>query len=1635
MTEVQHATAAADIRSQTLALLHFSAQDDAQSRAHNTPPGSGAGLQRTLIEHWLGALEAEDLVGLHAPGLAPLLGPGFAALARLPPGGCQVVPLHYTDARGGVSTALLMHNPDMPFLVDSFVMALRRLQIGSQAVLNAVLTVHRDSVGAITEVTRARTGGEALESFVLCLLQEELDADRLAGLVAALQMVAADAAAVQRDSYAMNSAMTAVAALAGRSAGQSVSADDARETAAFLEWAIDGGFETFGYAFYPAVPGARELHRDLDSRIGVLRDTSHPVYDKCLAGIPGEYDTLAARASALSVVKADIESTLHRDQHLDFIGVRERDGAGAIVGEHCFIGLFSRAASLTPLAQLPFVRGRIQQVLLLAGVRREGFRAEKFLEILESLPRTEVFESDPVFLANVCSTVVALYKQPRARVFARRDVYGRHLNLLVYLPRERYSEALATRLADSVRLLSGARAVRVQTLLADGPLARLYLIASHARLNMALDINVEQPLLASIEGWPHAFEAQVVAEPDNARRAHLRRLGAALPPDYVARTAPATACRDLGDFLAIRQQARIKVHVEVSSHGAVEIRLLSVDSAPSLSRILPALANAGVAVEREQTFDIADGDQTRFFATCLSVDGHGATRLAQQPVAQAAEELFELLLNGEAEDGRMNALVIDAGLRTSEVQVIRAYASYWRQAGCRFSLRYIADCLKRQPGTVRALIHAFLLRFNPAHDAATRARGDAELDGLRQDLAEINHADTEDIVRALAELMLATVRTSYFQQRQTGDTLIFKLDSSNLALLPQPRPYRELFVFSRRFEGVHLRGGPVARGGLRWSDRMEDYRTEVLGLVKSQMVKNAVIVPAGAKGGFVCKQLPVDVTREARAAEGEAVYRLFIAGLLDMTDNRNAGVIEPPPQTVCYDGDDPYLVVAADKGTATFSDIANGIAVARGFWLGDAFASGGSNGYDHKKLGITAKGAWEAVKRHFFELGHDWASTPITMTGVGDMSGDVFGNGLLLSHQVRLLAAFDHRHIFLDPAPDTLVSFAERQRLFALPRSSWDDYDKQLISAGGGVWPRSARSIDLSPQVRTALGTEVLRATPEELLHLILLAPVDLFYNGGLGTYIKASSESHAAVKDRANDAIRADGKALRCRVVAEGGNLGATQAGRIEYALGGGRIFTDAIDNSAGVDCSDHEVNVKIWLDAEVAAGTLGVAQRNQALVSITDDIEALVLRDNTLQTHLLAREDQAQADPAVRAGYADLIATLESAQVLSRSLEQLPDAAELARRDADGRGLTAPELAVVIAHVKNRYKAQLAALSLTGFDWSTTLLSPYFPALLVAARKPLAHPLANAILATVLANEAVNRCGPLLLAQLAQRHAVDETAVLLAWARGWAALNQARLFAVLDAHALLISPAVSQALDRRTRALQSAVLAGVLSMPVAMDTDTDSGGTGAGGRTGTPDTAPAGMAELTQLFSTDGDGAGAAWIHFSTERNPAATAAAGSVDATAGAAGPADADAFAAACRAVDAIEAIADFLFAALAVQRPPSMSLPALLQIGVAVRRAAGIDHLEQALMHASATPAQQPLRSHALQTLRRTQQRLLMQVLAHAPSPALALDDGVVAAVVRSTLGAGAGDSANTAALLLDDAILSTWTLSERLSAA
>ncbi|MBI3900226.1 MAG: NAD-glutamate dehydrogenase [Gammaproteobacteria bacterium] len=765
---------------------------------------------------------------------------------------------------------------------------------------------------------------------------------------------------------------------------------------------------------------------------------------------------------------------------------------------------------------------------------------------------------------------------------------------------------------------------------------------------------------------------------------------------------------------------------------------------PALSHLLPGLHNMGLFVERQVGSDspvhLAGASVSE-----LVLDADSSKRLQAIKDQTGLNDLLSRLFTGEAEDGRLNGLAIVAGLSVRQIMLVRTYASYLRQAGLRFSLSYMAESLRRYPDAIRTWTEIFDAKFNPRRAAATRAADvAAKREQFQNYVAAIVHPDSEEVLRKLDEVLDATVRTSYYinwQAYQLPDYIAIKICGEKINFLPRPRPYREIFVLSPRFHAVHLRGGPVARGGLRWSDRMEDFRTEVLDLVKAQMVKNAIIVPTGAKGGFVCRSItPESATRDEVAAEGVAVYEHFINALLDITDNLKAGTVIPPTDVVRHDEDDPYLVVAADKGTATFSDRANAIAVARGFWLGDAFASGGSNGYDHKKLGITSKGTWETAKIRFSELGVNWQQEPFTAVGIGDMGGDVFGNGSLLMPNMRLLAAFDHRHIFVDPTPDVAAAYAERKRLFNLPRSSWDDYQRELISKGGGIWSRQARSITLSAAARAALGTEHSKVTPDELARIILQAPVTVLYNGGIGTFIKSSDQSHEDARDRTNDSIRVNAADLRCRLAVEGGNLGMTQKARIEFASRGGLVYTDAIDNSAGVDCSDHEVNLKILLD-QCFDGDLSNEQRNQLLASMAGDVERLVLKNNSGQARRLARETRASGRDAGR--IKSLLVQLEQHSTLDRKLENLPNNDTVDRRAALGTAcLVLPELSVVLAYAKSSLKASLVGTDHLDRLWSQAFFTGYFPKA-VQSDKILSHPLRHQITSTLIANECVNRAG----------------------------------------------------------------------------------------------------------------------------------------------------------------------------------------------------------------------------------------------------------------------------------------------------
>jgi glutamate dehydrogenase len=1029
-----------------------------------------------------------------------------------------------------------------------------------------------------------------------------------------------------------------------------------------------------------------------------------------------------------------------------------------VVGERRFLGLFSSSAYRTSVRELPVVKRKVMEVLDRSGLSPRGHSGKDLMQILETYPRDELFQIKTDDLYEAVIGVLRMAGRRQLRLFLRRDGYGRFISCLIYLPRDRFTTV--NRLSMQEILLRELNGIGVDytTRVTERMLARIHFIVrtDPADPPGRVDPNSLAEMLAdATRMWDDDFSLVLERKlgEEQARELFTRYAGA-YPDSYKDGHTPYEGMQDLAKLELLEEVGQLEMHLYRKRRQGlsgepepddrnVRFKVYRYGEPMMLSAVLPVLHSLGVQVVDERPYEIRRNDGTIYLYD-FGLEPPASHRELSE-VRPQVENAFAATWRGEAEVDGFNELVLRAGLTWRQVVVLRAYAKYLRQAGNVFSQRYMESTFTAYPEIARGLVELFEARFSPRLQLgeAERTRAAAELvERITELLDGVESLDQDRILRAYLTLIKATLRTSFFQRGADGrpkSYVAFKLDPLAIPDLPQPRPKYEIFVYSPRFEGVHLRFGDVARGGLRWSDRREDFRTEILGLVKAQMVKNAVIVPVGAKGGFILKQKPGD------RDEAVECYKRFITALLDVTDNIHGGKIVPPVDVVRHDGDDPYLVVAADKGTATFSDTANAISVGKEFWLGDAFASGGSAGYDHKKMGITARGAWESVKKHFRDLGLDTQAEEFTVVGVGDMSGDVFGNGMLLSEHIRLLAAFDHRHIFLDPSPDAARSFAERRRLFELPRSSWADYDPALISEGGGVFPRTAKSIPITPQIVEALGLEKDTAvlSPAELMRSILLAPVDLLFNGGIGTYVKAATESHADVGDKTNDAIRVNGGQLRARVVGEGGNLGLTQRGRIEFALKGGSIYTDFIDNTAGVDCSDHEVNIKILLGGAVTDGEMTTGERDELLATMTDEVAAQVLRDNYEQAFALgtARSQAHSLLPVHRR----MLTALEDSGQLNRELEALPTDAELQARSDAGDGLSAPEFAVLLAYVKISLEREVLADQIVDEPWTNDVLAHYFPTPLREkfAGRMAGHRLRREIITTALANEVVNRGG----------------------------------------------------------------------------------------------------------------------------------------------------------------------------------------------------------------------------------------------------------------------------------------------------
>ena len=1286
---------------------------------------------------------------------------------------------------GGLLASLDTCAPDQPFLVDSIQLAIRAAGAAIDWSVHPILPLQRDAAGHLQAIDAAG----APESLIHIEFEALASPEAYARLEQALRGVLADLRRVVDDYPATLAQVRAVAA-ALEQVPPAADREEFSEAAAFLRYLDDHHFTFLGFVESEARRGedGRSRFRTLrDSGLGLLRADS-PHADEELIAPQSELDRYADSPRLVVITKANLRSTIHRAELMDVVSVKRFDAAGQLAGTWRFLGLFSSEVYIDRPRHIPLIRRKAESVLRRSRLDEQSHSGKNLRDILHGLPRDELFQSSEDELFALCMGIRALRERHGLRLFMRRDRYGRFFSFLVYVPRERYSRELRDRIGQLLLERCGGTGLDRNLEFLRGDLTRIhYIVRTPPGTVLAQTAaELEQALIQATRSWRDQLREQLIRRDPEHGAALAARYGDAFPLSYSERVDAVAAAEDVQDLAALgpAHPLRARLHVAAADDSnpprATRLTLFALHAPVTLSEVLPTLENFGLRVIRQEPAEITPKDGLSEWLQEFEVQ-HPGCDLSPDCQRRYFETAFLQVWTAAVENDGLNRLVLGAGLDAREVTLLRAICKYLIQTGLPFSQSYMETLLEQHAAIARQLVRLFQTRFDPALADAARREEELRLaTALDHALDQVASLDGDRVLRAFLAVIRATLRTNAWQPDEQGQLkryISFKLDPARVPELPLPRPMFEIWVYAPEVEGIHLRGGRVARGGLRWSDRRQDFRTEILGLMKAQQVKNTVIVPVGAKGGFVVKQ-PVDpAKREAWLAQGIACYRTFLRGLLDITDNRAGEAIVPPPQVVRYDEDDAYLVVAADKGTATFSDIANALAAEYGFWLGDAFASGGSAGYDHKKMGITAKGAWESVKRHFRELewvdadgrrrsGRDIQREPFTAVGIGDMSGDVFGNGMLLSRTMRLVAAFDHRHIFLDPNPDPETSFRERERLFALPRSSWADYDASLISAGGGVHARSAKLIRLGDEVRAVLAVEATSLTPAELMQAILKAPVDLLWNGGIGTYVKASTQSQGEVGDRANDAIRINGRELRARVVGEGGNLGFTQLGRIEYALHGGRINTDAIDNAAGVHTSDREVNIKIPLNELERAGQLTRVERDPFLTSMTEEIAQFVLRDNYVQSAAISL--LAQNAPARLDDHAELMRMLEREGLLNRALEFLPDEDQIKDRRTRGLGLTRPELAVLIAYSKISLYEAILASSVPDDPFFTRDLLANFPGAMVAAHREalIAHRLRREIIATILSNALVNRMGAGFAQLWAEDHGLTRAEVLKAYA-----------------------------------------------------------------------------------------------------------------------------------------------------------------------------------------------------------------------------------------------------------------------------
>ncbi len=1305
---------------------------------------------------------------------------------------------------GATRTVIHIVNDDMPFLVDSVLGEIIDRGLKLDWIAHPILHVGRDPDCRLLylddhtakEPPVEEMPQSGLESVILVQLEDIPSETSRNVLQRAIIQTLRDVRAVVGDWKPML-ARFREAVERYKTGHPPVPEDEREESIRFLEWISDRNFVFLGMRNYRFEPNSEppELVPDPDSGLGILRDINAKLLRQ-----PGEGTSMRSEAvevflrpEPLIITKGNLRSRVHRRVNMDTISMKLYDREDHPVGEVRVAGLFTASAYTRSVEDIPFLRRKAQLVLDRSGFPEQSHSWRALRTVLDTYPRDELFQIDVDQLLSFATDILSLELKPRTRAFVRYDTFGRFASVLIYVARDRFSTEKRVRICEYLAEAFGGEVTKATPFFTNAPLVRLHVIVwrTGAEAIGAAPDDLEEQIEGIVRSWRETLRDQLREIYGEHSISIVERYADAFSAGYEEYN---TTHRALGDIQKLEELcADCPIAVEFckdQSCGPKQVRvsLYQLDEPISLSRRVPIFENMGFAASSERTFTvepIIDGARRTVYLHDILLEPRADGEIEIGTVRARLENGFLRVWYGEAVNDAYNGLILRAGLTWREAAVFRAYGSYLRQIGAPFGQAYLAGTLQRHPGIARDLIALFSRLFNPDMNPAEAEEPDAIAARIEAALDDVASLDEDRILRRFLNVIQATMRTNFYRNGPVDGgpaTIAFKLASKQIEGLPLPHPYAEIFVHSPRVEGVHLRGGPIARGGIRWSDRAQDFRTEVLGLAKAQQVKNAVIVPQGAKGGFYPRQIPADASREARMHEGVACYKAFIASLLSITDNLKEDLVVPPERVVRRDGDDAYLVVAADKGTATFSDIANQIAQEHGFWLDDAFASGGSAGYDHKKMGITARGAWEAVKRHFRELNLDIQNEPFTAIGIGDMSGDVFGNGMLLSKQTRLIAAFDHRDIFIDPDPDPATSWEERKRLFDVARVTWQDYDRSMISEGGGVFSRSTKAIALSPQIRALTGLEGYQVPPNQLINAILRMQADLLWFGGIGTFVRADHETNADVNDRANDAVRATASELRVRVIGEGANLGITQRGRIQFAMRGGRVNTDAIDNSAGVNSSDFEVNIKIALGKAERAGKITRGERNEVLASMTDEVAHDCLRNNYLQT--LAISLGGRRGLADLGFQARLMEALEQTG-LNRDVEDLPSNAEIRGRSQQNQPLTRPELAVLLAWAKIDLYDRLVDSPVASDPHLSYALRDYFPETLRArfADEIEAHPLRREIIATQLANAIINRGGSTFIVRLIEETGKTVDEIAYAFAAAMLSYGFRRLYDAIDA------------------------------------------------------------------------------------------------------------------------------------------------------------------------------------------------------------------------------------------------------------